>query len=60
MLGRGAQNAYRTFSGNNAWSPKPVPITFKRTRSNEPKPFEDLTYKSHCAACKHDATVGPR
>jgi hypothetical protein len=21
MLGRGAQNAYRTFSGNNAWSP---------------------------------------
>ena len=35
---------------------KPVPITFKHTRSKEPKSFEGLTYKPHCAACEHDAT----
>ena len=34
----------------------PVPLTSKRTRSNEPKPFEGLTQKPHCAACEHDAT----
>ncbi len=41
---------------------EPVPIMFKRTRSNEPKPFEGLTHKPHCVACEHDAnhpTVPP-
>ena len=33
----------------------PVPSTFKRKRSNEPKPFEGLTQKPLCAACEHDA-----
>ena len=34
----------------------PVPLTSKRTRSNEPKPFEGLPHKPPCAACAHDAT----
>jgi hypothetical protein len=41
---------------------EPVPIMFKRKRSNEPTPFEGLTQKPHCAACEHDAnhpTVPP-
>ena len=41
---------------------EPVPIMCKRTRSTEPKPFEGLTHKPHCAACEHDAnhpTVPP-
>jgi IS1 family transposase len=33
----------------------PVPPKFKRTRANEPKPFEGLTKKPHCAACEHAA-----
>ena len=40
----------------------PVPITCKRKRSNEPKPFEGLTHKPPCAACEHNAnypTVPP-
>src|SRR6266566_4591389 len=35
---------------------EPVPPTFKRTRSTEPKAFEGLTQRPHCAACAHDAT----
>src|SRR5712691_7762690 len=35
---------------------EPEPITPKRKRSHEPKPFEGLTQKPHCAACEHDAT----
>ena len=38
---------------------EPVPIMFKRKRSNEPKPFEGLTHKPHCAACEHDAPHPP-
>lgn len=34
----------------------PVPFTSKRARSHEPKPFEGLTHKPHCAACEHDTT----
>jgi transposase-like protein/IS1 family transposase len=34
---------------------KPVPITFKRKRSKEPKPFTGLTQKPPCAACEHAA-----
>ena len=34
---------------------EPVPSTFKRKPSNEPKPFEGLTQKPQCAACEHDA-----
>src|SRR5712691_11685511 len=32
----------------------PVPLTFKRSRSNAPKPFEGLTQRPHCAACEHE------
>jgi hypothetical protein len=32
-----------------------VPPQFKHKRSNEPKPFEGLTQRPHCAACAHDA-----
>jgi IS1 family transposase len=35
---------------------EPVPPPFKRKRSNEPKPFEGLTKKPHCAACEHAAS----
>ena len=35
---------------------EPVPPQLKRKRSNEPKPFEGLTQRPHCAACEHDAT----
>ena len=41
---------------------EPVPITTKRKRSHEPKPFAGLTHKPPCAACEHDAnhpTVPP-
>ena len=34
---------------------EPVSPTFKRQRVNEPKPFEGLTQKPHCAACEHAA-----
>jgi hypothetical protein len=38
--------------------PEPAPITPKRHRSNEPKAFEGLTQKPHCALCERD-TVEP-
>lgn len=31
----------------------------KRPRSNEPKPFEGLTHKPHCALCERD-TASPQ
>ena len=34
---------------------EPVPSKGKRKRSNEPKAFEGLTQRPHCAACAHDA-----
>jgi IS1 family transposase len=33
---------------------EPEPITPKRSRSNEPKSFEGLTQKPHCALCERD------
>ena len=38
---------------------EPEPIQPKRSRSNEPKPFEGLTHKPHCALCARD-TVHPK
>src|SRR3989442_14891348 len=32
----------------------PEPLTPKRPRSTEPKPFEGLTHKPHCALCERD------
>src|SRR5437016_5557049 len=32
----------------------PEPLKPKRPRSNEPKPFEGLTHKPHCALCEQD------
>ena len=37
----------------------PEPLTPKRPRSNEPKPFEGLTHKPHCALCAQD-TASPK
>src|SRR6266568_2488651 len=37
----------------------PEPLTPKRPRSNEPKPFEGLTHKSHCALCEQDTAQTP-
>ena len=34
---------------------EPVPLKFKRKRSNDPKPFEGLTQRPHCAAYERDA-----
>jgi len=36
-------------------STPPVPAKPKRKRSSEPKAFEGLTQKPHCALCEHDA-----
>jgi hypothetical protein len=33
---------------------EPEPLKPKRHRSNEPKPFEGLTQKPHCALCERD------
>jgi hypothetical protein len=33
-----------------------VPPRFKRKRTSDPKPFEGLTQRLHCAACAHDVT----
>src|SRR6476660_9819097 len=33
---------------------EPEPLQSKRSRSNEPKPFEGLTQKPHCALCARD------
>src|SRR5206468_2640178 len=33
----------------------PEPVKPRRPRSNEPKPFEGLTQKPHCALCERDA-----
>ena len=33
---------------------EPEPLQPKRSRSNEPKPFEGLTQKPHCALCERD------
>ena len=32
-----------------------VPPRFKHKRTSDPKPFEGLTQRPHCAACAHDA-----
>ena len=37
----------------------PEPLTPKRPRSNEPKPFEGLTHKPHCVLCEQD-TASPK
>jgi IS1 family transposase len=37
-----------------AASALPEPLKSKRQRSNEPKPFEGLTQKPHCALCERD------
>src|SRR3954468_10744940 len=37
----------------------PEPLTPKRPRSNEPKSFEGLTQKPHCALCARD-TASPK
>ena len=37
-----------------ATPPEPEPLKPKRHRSNEPKPFEGLTQKPHCALCERD------
>jgi hypothetical protein len=36
-------------------SAQPEPMPPKRTRAHEPKPFEGLTHKPHCALCELDA-----
>jgi hypothetical protein len=41
-----------------ATPPAPESLTPKRHRSNEPKAFEGLTHKPHCALCERD-TVEP-
>jgi hypothetical protein len=38
---------------------EPEPLTPKRHRSSEPKPFEGLTQKLHCALCERD-TASPK
>jgi IS1 family transposase len=38
---------------------EPEPLTPRRPRSNEPKPFEGLTQKPHCALCERD-TASPK
>jgi IS1 family transposase len=35
---------------------EPEPLTPKRHRSNEPKPFGGLTHKPHCALCARDTS----
>jgi len=40
-------------------SADPESLTPKRHRSNEPKPFEGLTQKPHCALCARD-TASPQ
>jgi hypothetical protein len=35
---------------------EPEPLTPKRHHSNEPKPFEGLTHKPHCALCERETT----
>jgi transposase-like protein/IS1 family transposase len=37
----------------------PEPLKSKRLRSHEPKPFEGLTHKPHCALCERD-TASPK
>ena len=37
-----------------AVSTAPEPLQPKRSCSNEPKPFEGLTHKPHCALCERD------
>src|SRR5499427_2475203 len=34
---------------------EPLSPKFKRKRTNDPKPFEGLTQRPHCAACERDA-----
>src|SRR5499433_1288645 len=36
-------------------SAQPEPMPLKRTHAHEPKPFEGLTHKPHCALCERDA-----
>src|SRR5437773_3900874 len=35
---------------------EPEPLKSKRHHSNEPKPFEGLTHKPHCALCARETT----
>ena len=42
-----------------ACPPPPVPAKPKRKRSNEPKPFEGLTQKPHCALCEQETAHPP-
>jgi len=42
-----------------ATPPEPEPLQPTRHRSNEPKPFEGLTHKPHCALCERD-TASPK
>ena len=37
-------------------SAQPEPMPPKRTRTHEPKPFEGLTHKPHCALCEQDTS----
>ena len=37
----------------------PEPLTPTRPRSNESKPFEELTQKPHCALCEQDPAYPP-
>jgi hypothetical protein len=52
---------YLTWPRRNATTPTApaTPITLKRPRSKEPKAFEGLTHKPHCALCERD-TVQPK
>ena len=38
----------------------PLPPRFTRKRTTEPKPFEGLTQRPHCAACEHAAATQPQ
>jgi IS1 family transposase len=37
----------------------PEPVKLKRHHSNEPKPFEGLTHKPHCALCEQEIAHPP-
>jgi hypothetical protein len=41
-------------TGSHQTSAKPIPLKCKRHRSTEPKPFEGLTHKPHCALCERE------
>jgi len=41
-------------------APAPMLPRFIRKRTTEPKPFEGLTQRPHCAACEHDDATPPQ